>query len=238
MQFPSSIVLVCVSLQCYVTCVFELHATFVWAPPSSSNFARNSPGTTSNRELTSLQLRRLWAVSKSDRGKLCVSFAWLAPVTARRLRGKALRALRRPPHRRRCVADVWLGASSWSPPWPRRPPILLRQFRMQFPFRYFKVCIHVVGIATFLGFVESSFNRIACEIWRGARCWGAVGCWCAKLFALLVVLVAEAVQSSPCMRKVGRNRRFGACWESFVPGGPPSRARWESFVPEVAPHAG
>ena len=50
-------------------------------------------------------------------------------------------------------------------------------------------------------------------------------------FSLLVVLVAEAVKSSPCMRKVGRNRRFGARWESFVPGGPPSRACWESSVP-------
>ena len=108
-------------MHCYVTCVFELHATFVWAPPSSSNFARNSPGTTSNRELTSLQLRRLWAVSKSDRGKLCVSFAWLAPVTARRPRGKALRALRRPSHRRRCVADVWPGASTRCPARPCRP---------------------------------------------------------------------------------------------------------------------
>ena len=56
---------------------------------------------------------------------------------------------------------------------------------------------------------------------------GAVGCWCVTFFSLLVVLVAEAVQSSPCMRKVGRNRRFGACWESFVPGGPPSRLRGE-----------
>ena len=63
----------------------------------------------------------------------------LGPAAAHWHRGQALRALRRPPHRRRCVADVWLGASYWSPPWPRRPPILPRQFRMQFPFSYFKV---------------------------------------------------------------------------------------------------
>ena len=108
-------------------------------PLPLSNFARNSLAATSNHELTSLELQRVSTVSKSNRGKLCASFAWLAPVTARRLRGVSLRALRCPPHRRRCVADVWLGASSWSPPWPRCPPILLRQFRMQFPFRYFKV---------------------------------------------------------------------------------------------------
>jgi len=50
-------------------------------------------------------------------------------------------------------------------------------------------------------------------------------------FSLLVVLVAEAVKSSPCMRKMARNRHFGARWESFVPGGPAKAACWESFVP-------
>ena len=129
---------------CPVAAFASMHLVRLCAAPSVSrpllsNVARNSLAATSNHELASLQLQRLWAVSKSDRGKLCASFAGLAPVTARRLRGKALRALRRPPHRRRCVADVWLGASSWSPPWPRCPPILLRQFRMQFPFRYFKL---------------------------------------------------------------------------------------------------
>ena len=34
---------------------------------------------------------------------------------------RALRTLRRPPHRRRLVADVWLSASSRSPARPRRP---------------------------------------------------------------------------------------------------------------------
>ena len=34
---------------------------------------------------------------------------------------RALRSLRHPPHRRRCIADVWLGASSRSLAWPRRP---------------------------------------------------------------------------------------------------------------------
>ena len=34
---------------------------------------------------------------------------------------RALRSLRRPPHRRHCVAHVWLNASSRSPARPRRP---------------------------------------------------------------------------------------------------------------------
>ena len=29
--------------------------------------------------------------------------------------------------------------------------------------------------------------------------WGEVGCWCVTFFALLVVLVVETVQSSPCL---------------------------------------
>ena len=41
----------------------------------------------------------------------------------RRCGGHRSHALRRPPHRRRCVADVWLGASPRSPARPRhRPP--------------------------------------------------------------------------------------------------------------------
>ena len=35
---------------------------------------------------------------------------------------RALRSLRRPPHRRHCVAHVWLNASSRSPARPRRRP--------------------------------------------------------------------------------------------------------------------
>ena len=61
--------------------------------------------------------------------------------------------------------------------------------------------------------------------------WGEVGCWCVTFFAPLVVLVAEAGQNSPCWRKMGQKQRFGACWESFVPGGPVGGVCWESFVP-------
>ena len=65
----------------------ELHAKFVWTGPrrrppaprqvplSSSNFARNSSAACSNIEFISLELQRFRAVSKSDRGKLCATFA-------------------------------------------------------------------------------------------------------------------------------------------------------------------
>ena len=50
-------------------------------------------------------------------------------------------------------------------------------------------------------------------------------------FALLGLVVVEAVQNSPCWLKVGRKGVFRACRESFVPGGPDGAACWESFVP-------
>ena len=63
------------------------------------------------------------------------------------------------------------------------------------------------------------------------RDWGEVGCWCVTFFALLDLLVVEAVQSSPCWRKMGQNQRLGACWESFVSGGLTGSVRRENFVP-------
>ena len=45
------------------------------APLSFSNFARNSPAACSNIEFVSLELQRFRAVSKSDHGKLCATFA-------------------------------------------------------------------------------------------------------------------------------------------------------------------
>ena len=67
--------------------------------------------------------------------------------------------------------------------------------------------------------------------WGRARYWGEVGCWCVTFFALLGLVVVEAVQNSPCWLKVGRKGVFRACRESFVPGGPDGAACWESFVP-------
>ena len=70
--------------------------------------------------------------------------------------------------------------------------------------------------------------------WGGERWWGEVGCWCVTFISLLGLVVVEAVQNSPCWRKVGRNRRFGACRESFVPVGLAEAASRESFVPGAA----
>ena len=46
------------------------------APPPPSNFACNSPASTSNIEFMSLELQRFQAIFKSDRGKLCAKCVW------------------------------------------------------------------------------------------------------------------------------------------------------------------
>ena len=69
-----------------------------------------------------------------------------------------------------------------------------------------------------------------------AECWPCrpraprPGRACGTKFSLLGLLVARAVQSSPCWRQMPQNRRFSVCWESFVPGGPLAWVCWESFV--------
>ena len=63
------------------------------------------------------------------------------------------------------------------------------------------------------------------------------GSVCGRKFALLGLVVVEAVQSSPCWRKMRRKEVFRACWESFVPVSPARVACWESFVP-VSPAGG
>lgn len=89
---------------------------------------------------------------------------------------------------------------------------------------------HVAGLYQFV--LSCHFGcGIACEIEGGARYWVEVGFWCVTFFALLGLVVVEAVQNSPCWRKMCRKEVFRACRESFVPGGPAKAACRESFVP-------
>ena len=46
---------------------------------------------------------------------------------------------------------------------------VIHKYRMQFPRHRVAPRIHIVGIATFVDAVESSFNRIACETAASAR---------------------------------------------------------------------
>ena len=83
-------------------CPAAAHRHCSAAPLSSSNFARNSPETSLDIEVISLELHRFRVVSKSDRGELCAKFVWrwpcervLAQPTGRSLhRGRVLWFLR------------------------------------------------------------------------------------------------------------------------------------------------
>ena len=83
------------------------------------NFARNSPATISNIEFRSLELQRFGALLNVHPIELRATFWGRGPATAHvgaaARPSYALRSLRRPPHRRRLVADVWLGASARCP---------------------------------------------------------------------------------------------------------------------------
>ena len=57
-------------------------------------------------------------------------------------------------------------------------------------------------------------------------------------FSLLGFCALRAVQNSPCFCILGKNSRFFACWESFVPLGACSAGCVESFVPLGACSAG
>ena len=57
-------------------------------------------------------------------------------------------------------------------------------------------------------------------------------------FSLLGFCALRAVQNSPCFCILGKNSRFFACWESFVPLGACSAGCGESFVPLGACSAG
>ena len=65
-----------------------------------NNVACNSLGIISNIEIESLELQRLWAVSKTDLGELHATFGWVSPEREGSKRYRRLRPARhaaRPP---------------------------------------------------------------------------------------------------------------------------------------------
>ena len=97
--------------------------------------------------------------------------------------GQALRPRRHPPL-------WWLVVRvDWSGPLHLQPSHASiaghsTNFACNFPCDHFKPCIYSVGIATFSDLVESSPNRIACDIWGRPSCPPApstlvrCGAWC------------------------------------------------------------
>ena len=89
-----------------------------------------------------------------------------------------------------------------------------------------------------------AWSRLSAKCLRSRCSWGCKGLprlsWrgpCVTFFALLGLVVVEAVQNSPCIRKMAQNRCFMACRESFVPVSPAGAACRESFVPGGPPGA-
>ena len=62
--------------------------------------------------------------------------------------------------------------------------------------------------------------------------WPGVGV-SAKKFALLGLVRVRARKSSPCARKMARNRRSMACWASFFAEMPLEGVCWASFFAEM-----
>ena len=63
------------------------------------------------------------------------------------------------------------------------------------------------------------------------RCWRGELAMAGTKFSLLGFCALRAVQNSPCLCILGKNRRLFARWESFVPGWVCDGGCWESFVP-------
>ena len=62
------------------------------------------------------------------------------------------------------------------------------------------------------------------------RCWRGEPAMVGTEFSLLGFCALRAVQNSPCFCILGKNSRYFACWESFVPLGACSAGCGESFV--------
>ena len=72
---------------------------------SLRNSARNSPASASNIEFMSLELQRFWAISKSDRGKLCAKCVWGGLGVASRSPAR--------PRRRLAAPSAPTGTAAW-----------------------------------------------------------------------------------------------------------------------------
>ena len=226
---------------CFGRCLISGHRDLACRP---SNFARNSPPMTLSKfEFRSLELQRFQMFLKLHPIELRAIFAecWPCrpraprpgPATAHRHHGSSLR---RPPHQWGLVAVRRVVSPSGLPPRPATatcpvgtaishviPPMTLSNFEFRsLELQRFQMLLKLHPIE-----LRASF----------AECWPCCpraprpGRACGTKFSLLGLLVARAVQSSPCWRQMPQNRRFSVYWESFVPVRPARAANRESFVP-------
>ena len=142
---------------------------------SPINFARNSPASCSNVEIASLELQRFWAVSKNDRRKLCATFSGVVIAVTLGCCGQA------PPPPTGTAARPYLYPVCVTPLIPRSTT--------NFACNSLRASCRFVLVRDAVSLVFWNCMRN----WGRARYWGEVGCWCVTFFALLDLLVAQAV---------------------------------------------
>ena len=184
--------------------------------------------THSNIECASLELQRLWGISKNDRDKLRANLAGGGVVSAHGHRSLALRSLRRPPHRGRLRCYVWCVVSK--PGLATPPPSDAAGDSRETVNTFAGVCT-VSGetddtIASQIHPFSALFHRAKAS-WVSYRrpevpalvltvsCCGAVSSMGAIKFAQRGLSMTKARKYSSSAGKMAQNERFIACWASF-----------------------
>ena len=179
-------------------CALRVDSLSGQAPPLPINFARNSPAACSNIECTSLELQRFWGISKNDHDKLRAKFGrrWCRCCPWAPQPG--------PVGQTACLSETavaFAGAGRAS----TETAIAFAGAKWVFLARFSAALVLVVSMVAVQG----------CAVVMVASCWPVSvavevslvassprGCaLCVKKFALRGLLVATAVESSPCMRK-------------------------------------
>ena len=195
-------------------CALRVDSLSGQAPSLPINFARNSPAACSNIECASLELQRFWGVSKNDHDKLRAKFGrrWCRCCPWAPQPG--------PVGQTACLSETavaFAGAGRAS----TETAIAFAGAKWVFLARFSAALVLVVSMVAVQG----------CAVVMVASCWpvsvavevslvasSPCGCaLCVKKFAMRGLLVATAVESSPCMRKTRQIGPFWASRASFVP---------------------
>ena len=204
----------------------------------------------------SLELQRFWAISKSDRGKLCAkcvcgvvsvsrlearpgpAAAW-GPVGAHRYRGLARRHSNFARNSPATFSNIEFASLELQRFWAVLKSDrgkLCAKFVWRWPLQ--PMLAPSTGRTLHRGLALRFLRRppAASHLWRLECCCVGSLDLCLVFgtkFSLLGFLVVRTVQNSPCMHKKRQIGPFWASGESFVPEVGPCGSCWESFVPHM-----
>ena len=165
---------------------------------STSNFARNSPSTSSNIEFIALELQRFWGVSKNDRDKLRARFGW--------------RWCRRLP---RVSQSGPVGELAWlSETLVAFARLCLCGFETAVAFAGEKwaFLVQFSGAKVMAVSAVPSWGRAVVLLVSTSPCFCVL---CAKFVALLGLMWVRARKSSPCVLTMAKSWRLMARWASI-----------------------